>query len=301
VAAFVAAHKVECDLRFGGSVSLALTPEELRQVEATAEALAAMGVPVEAWDRAACAARTQSPSFLGGVLRRTAGQLWPARLVFAIARQALSRGAAIHTRTAVLGVERERGGLIVRTDRGDVRARAVVHATNAWARHLLPALEGVVVPVRGQVIVTEPAAPLWPFGLSTNFGYEYWMQRPDGRVVLGGMRWLTPTQEVGTDDDTVLDERVSAGLRAFLPAHFPALRDVRVEREWTGVMGFTPDRAPLVGPVPGSPGEYVAAGFHGHGMPMAFTAAKAVAEMAAGRMPEDFVPEAFLPARFLRG
>ena len=114
------------------------------------------------------------------------------------------------------------------------------------------------------------------------------------------MRWLTPTQEAGTDDDTVIERTVGAGLREFLPKHFPALAGIRVEHEWTGIMGFTPDRAPLVGPVPGSPGEYLAAGFHGHGMPMAFYAAKAVAEMIAGREPEVFVPEAFLPSRFSR-
>ena len=93
---------------------------------------------------------------------------------------------------------------------------------------------------------------------------------------------------------------MSAALHAFLPRHFPDLAGVPVEHEWTGIMGFTPDRAPLVGPLPGSPGEYVAAGFHGHGMPMAFLAAKAVAEMIAGKEPEIFVPEAFLPGRFLR-
>jgi glycine/D-amino acid oxidase-like deaminating enzyme len=111
------------------------------------------------------------------------------------------------------------------------------------------------------------------------------------------MRWLTATAEAGAADDTVLEPTVSAGLHGFLPKHFPALRDVRVEHEWTGIMGFTPDRAPLVGPIPGSPAEYIAAGFHGHGMPMIFASARAVAEMLAGREPADFVPEAFLPAR----
>src|SRR5262245_8534387 len=300
VRAFVAEHGVECELRVTGSVSLALTEPELAQIEDTATSLTALGVAVERWDAATCAARTRSRSFLGGVLRTTAGQLWPARLVLAIAEQAAARGARIHTRTAVVEVARATRGFIVRTDRGDVATPVVVHATNAWARRLVPALEGVIVPVRGQVIVTAPAPPLWTFGLSTNFGYEYWMQRPDGRVVLGGLRWLTPTQEVGTDDDTAIEPHVSAALHAFLPRHFPDLAGVPVEREWTGIMGFTPDRAPLVGPLPGSPGEYVAAGFHGHGMPMAFFAARAVAEMIAGKEPEVFVPEAFLPDRFLR-
>ena len=218
----------------------------------------------------------------------------------AVAEQALAGGARIYTETPVHAIERRAGSFVVRTGRGDVTAARVVHATNAWARRLVPALDGVIVPVRGQVIVTEPVEPMWLFGLSTNLGYEYWLQRPDGRIVLGGMRWITPTQEVGTDDDTVIEPAVSRRLRAFLPQHFPALANVRVEHEWTGIMGFTPDRAPLVGPMPGSPGEYLATGFHGHGMPMTFYAAKAVAEMIAGREPEVFVPEAFLPARFAR-
>jgi glycine/D-amino acid oxidase-like deaminating enzyme len=300
VQAFVAEHRVDCELRVTGSVSLALTPAELAQVEETAETLRGLGVGVERWDAVTCAERTRSRSFLGGVRRPSAGQLWPARLVVAVAEQALARGARIHARTTVQAIDRGAGSITVRTDRGDIATPRVVHATNAWTRRLVPALDGVIVPVRGQVIVTAPAPRLWPFGLSTNFGMEYWMQRPDGRIVLGGMRWVTDTQEVGIDDDTAVEPRVSAALRDFLPRHFPELATVPVEREWTGIMGFTPDRAPLVGPLPGPPGEYIAAGFHGHGMPMAFFAAKAVAEMIAGKEPETFVPEAFLPERFAR-
>jgi len=300
VRAFAAEHRIDCDLRVTGSVSLALTADELAQVRNTAEGLARLGVPVETWDAATCAARTGSASFLGGVLRGTAGQLWPARLTLGIVEQAVRLGVAVQTGTAVRAVERRGGALAVRTDRGEITATHVVHATNAWARQLLPSLEGVVVPVRGQVIVTEPAPPIWSFGLSTNFGYEYWLQRPDGRIVLGGMRWLTPTKEVGLDDDSVVEPTVSQGLRAFLPRHFPALAGIRVEREWTGVMGFTDDRAPLVGPWPGAPGEWVALGFNGHGMPMAFLAGRAIAEMIAGRSADTVVPAAFAPARLLR-
>jgi gamma-glutamylputrescine oxidase len=296
---FVAEHGLDCDLRVTGSVSLALSDEELGPVRETAEALAGLGVAVEHWDAATCGARTGSEHFLGGVLRPTAGQLWPARLTNGILQQAVRLGAGVQTGTAVQAIERGRVGFTVCTERGAVRARSVVHATNAWARRLLPALEGVVVPVRGQVIVTEPAPAMWSFGLSTNSGFEYWLQRPDRRIVLGGMRWLTPTKEVGIDDDSVVEPAVSRGLREFLPRHFPALAGVRIEHEWTGIMGYTADRAPLVGPWPAQPGEYVAVGFNGHGMPMAFLAARAVAEMIAGRAPEVELPEAFQPARLL--
>jgi glycine/D-amino acid oxidase-like deaminating enzyme len=139
---------------------------------------------------------------------------------------------------------------------------------------------------------------MWDFTFSANHSYEYCIQRPDGRIVLGGMRCLTPTQEVGIEDDTVIQPTISQGLREFLPRHFPSLRGIKVEQEWTGIMGFSPDYNPLIGPVPYRAGEYIAAGFTGHGMPIAFLAGKAVASMIMGREPDVFV-DAFLPSRFV--
>ena len=299
VRAFVEEHQVDCELRVNGSVSLALTQAELRPVQESFEEMQKYGLPCEYWDAATCATRTRSEDFLGGVFRPTAGQLWPARLVFAVAEQAIALGANVQTQTEVQAIEREDNGtLIVSTERGNIRAQHVVHATNAWARQLAPYLEGIIVPVRNQVIITEPAPRLWNFGLSTNHGYEYFMQRPDGRIVLGGMRWKTPSMEVHNDDDAMLVPAVSAALRGFLPEHFTDLREVPVQQEWIGVMGFSQDRNPLVGPLPGRPGEYIAAGFTGHGMPMTFFAGRNVADMIAGIEPEPFVAEAFLPSRF---
>jgi gamma-glutamylputrescine oxidase len=73
-------------------------------------------------------------------------------------------------------------------------------------------------------------------------------------------------------------------LRRQLREHFPQLGDVEVEAEWTGVLGFTRDRKPLIGEV--REGVWVAAGFCGHGMPQCFGAAKAIASMIAGEHDE---------------
>ena len=62
-------------------------------------------------------------------------------------------------------------------------------------------------------------------------------------------------------------------------------------------MGFSPDDNPLVGALPGYPGEYIIAGYTGHGMPSAFGAGKAIAEMIQGREPN--LPASFSPTRFL--
>lgn len=44
-------------------------------------------------------------------------------------------------------------------------------------------------------------------------------------------------------------------------------------------MGYSDDGFPYVGAVQDKPGQYVCAGFSGHGMPQIFLSAKAIAEM----------------------
>ncbi|MDB9513159.1 FAD-dependent oxidoreductase [Kamptonema animale CS-326] len=292
---FVADHQVDCDLSIRGMVTLALDPDELEAVQSAASALARYGVSGEYWNSEQCAEKIHSPDFLGGVFFPDVGQLWPAKLVVAIARECLKQGTNIQTQTEVHQVERASGKIIVKTNRGSIAAQNVVYATNAWTKHLLPFLKDIIIPVRGQMLVTEPAPPMWDFSFSTTF--EYCIQRPDRRIFLGGMRWKSPTGEIDTDDDSTIHPAVSQGLKEFLSDRFPDLRDLKVEQEWTGIMAFSKDHNPLIGQVPNRPGEYMAAGFTGNGMVMSFLAGLAVTEMILGRSPEVFV-KAFEPSRF---
>lgn len=54
------------------------------------------------------------------------------------------------------------------------------------------------------------------------------------------------------------------------------------------VMGYSSDGFPHIGEVPGKTGQYICAGFSGHGMPQIFLSAKALAEMVwEGKVVED--------------
>ena len=44
-------------------------------------------------------------------------------------------------------------------------------------------------------------------------------------------------------------------------------------------MGYSYDSNPHVGEIPERPGQYICAGFNGHGMPVIFLAAKGLTEM----------------------
>ena len=86
------------------------------------------------------------------------------------------------------------------------------------------------------------------------------MRRPDGRLVIGGARSHDPTAAGSRggavvsgagDDDSVGSDAAADRLKEFLSQLLSNFGETLVvEKEWTGVMGFTQDGKPLVGPVP---------------------------------------------------
>lgn len=299
---FVATHSIDCELRFDGEAILAVTEAEevsLRSAYETSRDIC--GVDFDWWDKDTCAERTKSSRYVAGVFKHRCGNLWPAKLVSGVVRCAVAQGACVQSHTEVLSVRSHESGdgCVVVTNRGEIFCRHVVHATNAWANELIPALTGIITPVRNQVIITAPVPQIWKFGLCANHGFEYFMQRPDGRLVLGGMRNLTEGAEWNCKDDEGNPTAVvSESLRHYFQTHFPDLTSVVVEQEWAGIMGFSKDRNPLIGPLRGRPGEYIAAGFSGHGMPYTFLAGQNIADFIRGVEPDGYVESAFSPARF---
>lgn len=65
------------------------------------------------------------------------------------------------------------------------------------------------------------------------------------------------------------------------------------------VMGYSADSLPHVGEVPDKPGQFIAAGFNGHGMPVVFLSGKAVAQMASNSVSfgETGLPKLFETSR----
>jgi glycine/D-amino acid oxidase-like deaminating enzyme len=154
----------------------------------------------------------------------------------------------------------------------------------------------VIQPTRGQVLATAPVAhPLFPHLVYANEGFEYWRQLPDGRVVLGGLRRLAIEEEVGTADS--LHPAIQEGLEAYL-RHLGVPAAVPVTHRWSGIMGFSPDHLPLIGPVPGQDRLYIAGGYSGHGLAFAFLAGRMIADLVATGATD--YPRALFPQRLLQ-
>ncbi|KAK4570097.1 hypothetical protein LTR86_003067 [Recurvomyces mirabilis] len=101
-----------------------------------------------------------------------AGQVWPYKFVHALLRILLEAGnlnLQAHTPAQHISERDANGWITVTTDRGSIRAKAVIHSTNAFASHLLPEFEKLIVPERCTL-----AAVKAPAGFIKRTGSQHW-------------------------------------------------------------------------------------------------------------------------------
>ena len=199
------------------------------------------------------------------------------------------------------------------TPRGVIETQHVVHATNAWASHLLPGMRERIIPLRGVVNAQTPRAGLEWAGTRAFVFYpsdsmdvlDYMTQQPMGgvagskypsplgEVMLGGGVLLSKgwIEDVGNTDDGGWNPDTGRHLAGALDGYFGA-RVGDVAAVWSGIMGMSTDEMPWVGRVPewisgrasgdAGPGEWIAAGYSGEGMAHSWLSGRAVAEMIGG-------------------
>lgn len=233
----------------------------------------------------AAEAYTQMKGTVGAIVH-PAGQIWPYKFVHALLRILLATGKLnlqAHTPAEHISDRDAEGWITVQTARGSVKTRAVIHATNRWAAHLLPELENLVYP--GLATVSAIKAPE---GLIKHTGAQHWdsninnywnqLPAPYNAIILGGAQSVLAHQAAikNTDGDGTLIPGVPAYMRSWASTHVTnwpqnETGELALPAEeggnWTGVEATTSDAFPFVGPVPGREGHFVAAGFNGHGMP----------------------------------
>src|SRR6266480_3205348 len=170
-----------------GSLRLGADREERTSLEAEYEALREDGFEVE-W-------RDDLPEPLAGgyhsaIFHPPDGSLQPARWVRRLAASAAEAGADLREHSRVESLD-------------DLDADQVVLATDGYTRGLLPELDAVIAPTRGQVVVTEPLERrIFPCPHYARHGYDYWQQTPDNRLVAGGSRDAALAEEQTAEEAT---------------------------------------------------------------------------------------------------
>lgn len=202
----------------------------------------------------------------------------------------------------------------VKTSRGTIKSKHVVHCTNGYVAHLVPDLLGRVYPVRGQMSAQIAPKDLpnnsykhsWLLNYST--GFDYLTQLPvingtcNGQMMLGGGFVNSPyggIQELGFSRDDTLEPGAKKHLEETLANVFDIEHNsTGIEAMWTGAMGFSSDGLPWVGQIPERseiedgdcvsqpttrPGrQWTAAGFSGEGMVNTWLSGEALGQMLLG-------------------
>lgn len=280
-----------------GGLWVSIMPGEEQDVVDGVAVLENLGIPVELWPAKEVNARLGSRNLGVGRFLPEELCLDPAWAAHKLCQAALEAGARIHTLSPLESASEE-GALTLKVAGREVRAEAMIYATNAHLQTLDPAFEDKIYPVRFQALATAPAPPSNGIGCRGQHGYLAWRQAPDGSLLAGGCRWAVPHMEVGETDDTVVVDLVERRIRDFIERHLPVFAYEPVVQRWSGIMGFTCDGLPLIGPVPGQSRKLVCAGFNGLGASLAFRAAQAVTNGLL-RGDDPGLPSLLRPGRFL--
>ncbi|TQM15761.1 glycine oxidase ThiO [Pseudonocardia kunmingensis] len=217
------------------------------------------------------------------------------RVLLAALRAAAQRAGVTIVERAVRAVLDDGSRVTgVRTDDGDVQAGAVLVAAGAHSAGLHPALDGLVRPVKGEIlrIAHRPGAfppPRRTVRALVDGRPVYAVPRDDGGLVLGATQ-----AELGFDTEVTV-----GGVRDLLrdaERILPGIAEYALLESAAGLRPGSPDNLPLVGAL-GPDGLLVATGHHRNGMLLAPVTADAVAALLRGEPVPDPVRAAD-PARF---
>jgi sarcosine oxidase subunit beta len=301
---------VDIEYRPTGGMVVAENEAQMGALARYVAAQQAIGLKVGLLD--AARARRLEPQLAGELAGATHcpqdGQVNPIALTLGFALGARSRGVRLMTGTKVVGIERTAGRVsAVATSAGRIITDLVVNAAGARAAEIgaLVDLEVPVRPRRGQIIVTAAGPPLvtccllsaqyiaakYDPDLAKRGGEGVSIEQTEsGNLLLGSTR-----EFVGFDKRTTPAglRRIAAGTTRIIPA----LTSLPVIRSFAGLRPYTPDGLPILGPVDGVPGFFMAAGHEGDGIALAPITGHLMAQrIAVGRC--DMPLDAFNLSRF---
>jgi sarcosine oxidase len=227
------------------------------------------------------------PADYQAVFQPDGGFLEPEKCITTQARLAAAHGAQVISGRKVISCSAEDGGLLVRLDHGEVRARQVVLCAGAWMPTLVPSLAPLLRPERqvvGWFSVAEPAAFVpgrFPvFVLTTDDGIFYGFPEHDvAGFKIGKYHHrseLVDPERAGRTVDAV-DEAV---LRQCVQSFFPRA-DGPLVRSSTCIFTNTPDEHFIIDRLPDMPEALVVSACSGHGFKFCSVIGEIVADLVA--------------------
>lgn len=192
------------------------------------------------------------------ISNRLEGALHPGKMMQRYCELAITAGVEIKWNMQVSDINKD--GRVTIGNNRELRAGKVLVAANGFASRLLPELS--IHPARGFVLVTNELQSMpWKGTFHHDRGYVYF-RNIGNRLLLGGAR------NVAADDESTADfgtnTKIKNHLLDFARTTLNLEKEWHPEYEWSGIMGFTETKTPIVKSLDNH--RYVAAGLSGMGV-----------------------------------
>jgi glycine/D-amino acid oxidase-like deaminating enzyme len=276
-------HQIRCEPARNGTIHAAHAPSGLKGLQGRHDEWKRLGAPVEMLSAGEVAERTGTHALRGRPPRPAGGHGEPDGLRPRPRAGRARRGRADRHGRARDGPPARRRRWVVETDRGTVRARAVVLGTNAYTDDLWPGLRQGFTLIDYFQFATEPLGAAGAGILPGRHGL--WDTAPvmtslrkdlAGRLVVGSMG------RVMGDATSGLSRRwAEKRLRQL----FPDLGPVAFEEAWHGQIALTPDHLPRIHRL--AENLWTPIGYNGRGITTGTVFGKAMADLLSGMDPAE--------------
>jgi 4-methylaminobutanoate oxidase (formaldehyde-forming) len=259
-----------------GSLRLASSPAQLQELKRNLSQARAIGLDVDLIPPAEAVSRFPAMSdkeLYGAIFLPRDGHLDPYTATTELARRAREKGVRIRTQTRLTGIELSPAGEVrrVRTSQGDILTEVVVNAAGLWGPQVA-AMAGVPIPttpvdhqhvalkaVPGNELPHDTPCVRDPDNL-------IYLREEAGGLLIGGYelnphaRWIDGVpwdhggQALAPDYDR-FEPLLEGAIR-----RLPFLERAEIVSLVCHPGAYTPDSRPLLGPVPGARGLWLAAG-----------------------------------------
>ena len=275
-------YAIDCDLQFG-HLHAAYKPshlDELLAAHAEAESRG-MGDQVSLIDKSVMPDYLETDIYHGALYNKKNMHLNPLKLCLAEADAAQRLGVQIYENTMVTDIVHGDLPQLI-SAAGSVTANTVLLAGNAYHRLQRKSMRGKIFPAAGGIVATEPlgddiADAINPKNLAVydcRFVLDYYRLTADKRLLFGG----------GANYSGKPSRDIAAELRPAIENTFARLRGVRIDYQWSGMMGIVINRIPQLGKL--SDNVFYAQGYSGHGIATSHIVAEIMAKAITGHMQE---------------
>lgn len=286
-------HALNVSYRLDGTVTVYTDRRRAEAAHQEAEDLQSLGIPVRFLEPSDLKQSLELEGVYGAVLDPQSGQINGAQFVRGLRPVLVEQGVEVYEQTPVLRIEEGRM-LHLKTPNAELRAKAIVLATNAYTGKL-GYFQDAIVPLHSHVMAlrvlsSEDQARI---GWRAFAGYSDDLDRiaystltSEGHLIFGGGSNQAYAYLFG--DRTAYPRTIRAREASFnrmaqtMHQYQPNTAALPVAHRWTGTLGMTLNRDPLIGVRGEHRNIYYALGYCGHGVTLANIAGQILTDLYSG-------------------